>query len=155
MINLDGIEEVYIEDGEIQYKTIDDVAPKGICGSGIIDLVSTLLDKKIINRTGKFFEQKSDKIKAVDGVKRFILVGKDKSQSKKGIYITESDIENVITAKAAIFAGMKILMERLELSFNDIDHFRSGQDIPSLRVWGRALRGRFQDQNFCNKLVIS
>jgi uncharacterized 2Fe-2S/4Fe-4S cluster protein (DUF4445 family) len=59
----------------------------------------------------------------VDGIGRYVLVREDESPIHKEIYITETDIENVITAKAAIFAAMKILMERLDLQFSDIDHF--------------------------------
>jgi len=86
--------------------------------------VSALLQAGVINRSGRFVEGASDRVTVVeDGVSRFILETADKSANKTPIYITESDIENVITAKAAIYAAMKILMERLELQFTDVQHF--------------------------------
>ena len=44
----------------------------------------------------------------------------------RAVYISELDIENVITAKAAIFAAMKILLGRLDLRFEQIEHFYIG-----------------------------
>jgi uncharacterized 2Fe-2S/4Fe-4S cluster protein (DUF4445 family) len=118
-----AIERVYSHNGEIRYKTIGNLLPRGICGSGIIDLVSVLLNTRMINRSGRFVAEGSAQVIHVDGLKRFIFVDADKSSTKKPIFITESDIEHVITAKAAIFAAMKILLERLELRFSDIRHF--------------------------------
>jgi uncharacterized 2Fe-2S/4Fe-4S cluster protein (DUF4445 family) len=118
-----AIEKVFIEKGKIKYKTIGDAPAKGICGSGIIDLVSTLLEKKIINRSGNFVENASDRIVSEMGVKRYLL--DDPSGDKKNniIFIDETDIENVIVAKAAIFSAMKILLKRLDLDFKAIDKF--------------------------------
>ena len=116
-----AVESVFIEDGEINYTTIGDGSPKGICGSGIIDIVSVLLKKNIIDRSGLFIEGSSDHIMSEKGLERFILVPEDKEKNLKPVYITESDIENVITAKAAIFAAIKILTMRLDLDFEDIE----------------------------------
>jgi uncharacterized 2Fe-2S/4Fe-4S cluster protein (DUF4445 family) len=118
-----AIEIVYIENKEIKYKTIGNSTPKGICGSGILDLISILLQKEIIDRSGKFIERSSPRIISVKGSKRFVLVDKDKTYNKKSVFITEADIENVITAKAAIYAAMKIILKRLDLKFYHIYHF--------------------------------
>jgi uncharacterized 2Fe-2S/4Fe-4S cluster protein (DUF4445 family) len=116
-----AIESVYIEKGEIRYKTIGEVQAKGICGSGIIDLVSMLLKKEIINRSGVFIEGRSDRISKVKGVRRYTFP--TEGRNGESVYITEPDIENVITAKAAIFAAIKILIQRLDLSFPDVQRF--------------------------------
>jgi len=71
-----------------------------------------------------FFNRADPRFISVKGNTRFILVPRDETKNgKQHIYITESDIENIITAKAAIFATMKILLRRLDLSFDDIDRF--------------------------------
>lgn len=116
-----AIEKVYAQDGIIQIETIGNGEPRGICGSGIIDLLSVLLQEEIVNRSGKFIEKGSKRIKTKDGIKRYIMV--EKNKTNKQIYITEADIENIITAKAAIYAAMKILLQRLDLDFTDIKHF--------------------------------
>jgi uncharacterized 2Fe-2S/4Fe-4S cluster protein (DUF4445 family) len=118
-----AIERVFIQNGSIEYSTIGNKTAKGICGSGIIDAVSTLLKLNYINRSGNFIMDDSEHIKEIKGVKSYILTDGKKSKENKRIYITESDIENVITAKAAIFSAMKILLKRLDLDFSDIDTF--------------------------------
>jgi uncharacterized 2Fe-2S/4Fe-4S cluster protein (DUF4445 family) len=121
-----AIERVYLEDGAIRFRTIDDHPAKGICGSGIIDLVAVLLAEGYINRSGRFLPDRSPRVMEVDGVKRYILADGASSLNGRPVFITESDIENIITAKAAIFAAMKILVQRLELGFQDIERFYIG-----------------------------
>jgi uncharacterized 2Fe-2S/4Fe-4S cluster protein (DUF4445 family) len=119
-----AIEKVYAENGKVRYRTIDDVPPRGICGSGVIDTVAVLLREGIINRSGSFFDGVSPQVVTREGRKSFLLVDSDEmNNGESAIHITESDIENVITAKAAIFAAMKILLQRLELCFEDIERF--------------------------------
>ncbi len=116
-----AIEKVYVQDGKIVCQTIGNTTPIGICGSGIIDCVSVLLQEEIINRIGKFIEKDSHRITTIEGTKRYSLV--KGCNGAREIYITEADIENIITAKAAIYAAMKILLQRLDMKFNDIKHF--------------------------------
>lgn len=118
-----AIEKVYVKNKQIHYKTIGSAPPKGICGSGIIDLLSVLLSEKIISRSGRFIDKSSDRIADFNGRKIFILAEKNKTHSGNPIYITEPDIENIITAKAAIFAAIRIMTRRLSLNLDDIKHF--------------------------------
>ena len=118
-----AIEKFYLENGSVRYKTIGDFPPKGICGSGIIDMVSVLLQAGVINRSGNFIENGFHTFEKIEGKRSFILVPKGKTRTGKPIFVTESDIENIITAKAAIYAAIKILVKRLDLTFDDIDRF--------------------------------
>ncbi|MAG13686.1 MAG: ferredoxin [Spirochaetales bacterium] len=118
-----AIERVSSENGIITYETIGEGPPRGICGSGIIDLVAVLLNEDIINRSGKIIPDSSDRIRKVDGILQYVVAHKSESENGREVYITETDIENVVIAKAAIFAAMKIILERLDLSFDDIEHF--------------------------------
>jgi uncharacterized 2Fe-2S/4Fe-4S cluster protein (DUF4445 family) len=118
-----AIEKFYIEDGAIGYSTIGDSPPKGICGSGIIDLVKVLLQAEVINRSGDFVDSEAHTFQKIEGKRSYVLVNRDRTRTGKHIFVTESDIENIITAKAAIYAAMKILVKRLDMSFNDIDRF--------------------------------
>ncbi|MBI5395651.1 MAG: DUF4445 domain-containing protein [Verrucomicrobia bacterium] len=114
-----AIERVFIEDGQIHYRVIGNAAPKGICGSGIIDLVAVLLDKGIIDRAGKFVAGSDPAVSFQEGRGSFMLVSKAQG-AVRDIFIRQDDLENIITAKAAIFAATKILLERLNLGFPDI-----------------------------------
>ena len=118
-----AIEKVYIDNGEIRFDTIGGSGPRGICGSGIIDLLSVLLEKGIIDRSGNIQDDGSGRVDSLGGINRYILVKKTEFQAKKNIFITEADIENIIAAKAAIFAAIKLLLERLSLDFSEIAHF--------------------------------
>lgn len=116
-----AVEKVYAENGNLGYSTIGGKPPTGICGSGIIDMVAVLQRLEIIDRSGKFITGASSSIETVDGIHRYVLSKKNERTGARDVYITETDIENIITAKAAIFAAMKILLERLELDFKEID----------------------------------
>ena len=118
-----AIERIYVENDGIAFATIGDGTPRGICGSGIIDLVAVLLKRGIINRSGKMVPGSSDRVRYVEGIGQYVVIRKDEFGDNREIYITDTDIENVITAKAAIFAAMKILLERLDLSFDDVEEF--------------------------------
>ena len=118
-----AIERVRLDSGNVVWETIGGLPPEGICGSGIIDLVATLLEAGIINRTGVMQPEVSPNVSYVEEIGRYTVVAAEQSANKNEIYITETDIENVITAKAAIYAAMNILMQRLDLSFSDIEHF--------------------------------
>jgi uncharacterized 2Fe-2S/4Fe-4S cluster protein (DUF4445 family) len=106
-----AIEKVWAEDGEVKFSTIGNAPAKGLCGSGIIDLIAVLLDQETIDRSGRFTA--TEKVVEKNGIKAYELA--------PGILFSEKDIENVITAKAAIFAAVVIVLKRLELSFDEIE----------------------------------
>jgi len=115
-----AIEKIYIEDDDIRYKTIGNSPPEGICGSGIIDIVAVLLEKGIIDRAGKLVDKSDPRVKMKTGSRRFVLAGREQGQDGKDVYVTQDDIDNVITAKAAIFAAAKIVLDRLDLEVSQI-----------------------------------
>jgi len=115
-----AIEKIYLEEGYLRYRTIGNGPPRGICGSGIIDLVAVLLVKDVIDRAGKFIPGSDPGLKRIDGRWRFVIAEKGKGREGREVYITQDDIDNVITAKAAVFAAAKIMFDRLNLKISDI-----------------------------------
>jgi len=115
-----AIESVYLEEGEIRYDVIGGGAPDGICGSGIIDLVAALLERGIIDRGGKFVAGSDPNLRFDDGMGRYTLADKRKGLKGREIYVSQDDVDNVVTAKAAIFAAAKIMLDRLGLQFSDV-----------------------------------
>ncbi len=96
--------------------------PKGICGSGLIDVIGEMYLKGVIDRKGKFNKDTGNKYIKLDGdTCRYILVDGENSADGKDIYITEVDIDNLIRAKAAVYAGIKTLLEEVGLSIYDIE----------------------------------
>ncbi|RKX92555.1 MAG: ferredoxin, partial [Spirochaetes bacterium] len=116
-----AIEKVKIlNDGKVKYTTIGNVRPLGICGSGLIDTVAELFKEGFIDRSGRLNLGADNRIREVDGEKEFVLVSAERTAVKKDIVVVQSDIENLLRAKAAIFAGMNVLVNTLNISFSDI-----------------------------------
>ncbi len=115
-----AIEKVTLDGDRICYDVIGGAKPDGLCGSGIIDLVAVLLAKGIIDRGGKLIEGSDEAVHFKRGRGRFVLAGKGETLKHKSVYMTQDDINNIITAKAAIFAAAKIMLDRLDLSFSDV-----------------------------------
>src|SRR3984957_9185797 len=108
---LDGaIEEVAIgEDGKFQIRVIGDVPPEGICGSGLVDLLSELLRTGRMNERGRF-EDDQHRI--------------DLTHGKNGdVYLLESDVNELAQAKGANVAGLQVVFNSYGIDFDDIDLF--------------------------------
>lgn len=102
--------------------TVGDVRPRGICGSGLINIVARLFEAGIIDNLGKFNRDlKSYRLREVDGVYEYILARKEKTQIGRDIVITETDIGNLIRAKGAIYSGCQTLLEAVGLKIADLD----------------------------------
>jgi uncharacterized 2Fe-2S/4Fe-4S cluster protein (DUF4445 family) len=96
--------------------------PRGICGSGLISVLAGLLSACIIDRSGKFVgDLPSDRIRPGRFGYEYVLAWAEDSGTGHDIIITEVDIENLIRAKGALFAGCLTLLETLDLSFADLD----------------------------------
>ena len=100
---------------EIRYTTIKNKNPRGICGSGLIDLVAEMLRSKILTRSGNFNSQLTDSglIVSHNNKKEFIIVQKDDSDINQAITISQDDIRQVQMAKGAFYSGMRIIMNHL------------------------------------------
>ncbi len=85
--------------------------PLGLCGSGIISLVSEMLRKNIVSKNGRFYGDKSF----------FEIVSKDKSSTGRPITVTQRDLREIQKAKAAISSTWSLLLMKNNLSINDID----------------------------------
>lgn len=117
-----AIERVQISpDDHLIYKTVGNAKPKGICGSGLIDLVAGLFEAGWIDRSGRLHPEASPRVRERDGLWEFVVVPAQRTGTGKEIIITQADIENLLSAKAAIYAGAHILMKALDLDFTDLD----------------------------------
>lgn len=101
--------------------TIDRIKPCGICGSGLISIVSELLEAGAIDQQGKFNQSiNHPRIRrGVDGYEYVLAWGKD-SLVGEDIVITEVDLDNLIRAKGAMYAGYVTLLESVGMTFDDL-----------------------------------
>lgn len=102
--------------------TINKKPPIGICGSGIISILANLFKVGLIDKAGKFRKDiKHPRIREGEDGWEYVIVWKENSGTGKDIVFTEADIENIIRAKGAMFAGCQILLESIGLTFEDIE----------------------------------
>lgn len=133
-----AIEEITIDKNkEPKITTIGGGKPKGICGAGIIDLLGEMLFVKIINEKGRF--EKTTESKRIRG-KEYILAFGNESLTLKEIVITEADIDNIIRAKAAIFAGISVLLKTASITYNDIERVIISGNLGSHIIPEKAIR---------------
>ena len=102
--------------------TIDRTKPSGICGSGLISIVSELLEAGVINQRGKYNRNITHPRlrECADGYEYVLAWGRD-SKTGEDVVITEVDIDNLIRAKGAMYAGYITLLDSVGMTFADLD----------------------------------
>lgn len=120
-----AIEAVQVEPstGEPHILTISGKKPLGICGSGIIDAVAELLEAGILKQNGKFNEEAAGDWlrKNEDGQWEYVLVRDEYTATGSDIVITEPDIDNLMRAKGAIFAGITTLLHSVGMEMDAVE----------------------------------
>ena len=95
--------------------------PVGICGSGIIDIISELFRCSIINAKG-LFSREGDRVKRdAHGMGRYVLATAAESETGREISINEVDIDNFIRAKGAIFSAIDTMLQSVDMTPDCID----------------------------------
>ena len=95
--------------------------PVGICGSGIIDIISELFRCAIINAKG-LFSREGDRVKRdAHGMGRYVLATAAESETGREISINEVDIDNFIRAKGAIFSAIDTMLQSVDMTPECID----------------------------------
>ncbi len=102
--------------------TIGRKKPRGICGSGIISLLANMFRVGLVDKAGKYRKDiKHPRLREGENGWEYVLVWKEDSATGEDIVFTENDIENLIRAKGAMFAGYKILLESIGLGVTDLE----------------------------------
>lgn len=100
---------------KIDVDVISGVEPSGICGSGLIDLISEMFSAGIIDRSGTLSDSGNGVVER-DGEKAYLLY----QSGKKELYLTQSEIKNFILSKAAMFSFLHVFVRSVGLTFKDI-----------------------------------
>ncbi len=108
---------------EPTYKVVGEpgTKPIGLCGSGIIDVISELFVCGIINPKGKFVREGKRIRHDQYGMGSYVLAFEDEAGSVKDVEITEVDIDNFIRAKGAIFSAIRTMLSSLDFDVSMID----------------------------------
>jgi uncharacterized 2Fe-2S/4Fe-4S cluster protein (DUF4445 family) len=112
------------KDGAVEYTVIGGDKPKGVCGSGLIDLLAELFVHGFIDRHGKLNAEKAgDRIVNDETSKGFLVEKSTRTFWGKDLFITENDIANLIRTKGAVFSACALLLKNAGLSFDQIESF--------------------------------
>ncbi len=101
---------------EPSFKVIGDAKPIGICGSGMIDALSEMFLKGVIDQKGKLKRGISQRIRSGEDGWEYVF-----HEDTINIVLTEPDIENIMRAKAAIYAGITLLLREAGLNIDAIE----------------------------------
>jgi len=124
-----GAIDRYVIDGTISYSTINDQKAIGICGTGLVDIVSELYKNGILDETGRFCskdelnilnEAISERLTTIEGRPAFVVVKACETKYNEDIVITQKDVRELQNAKAAIAAGIQVLIARAGVNIYDV-----------------------------------
>ena len=123
----DGAVEACVIDKETmdpQLTVVGDAGQKvvGICGSGIIDIISELFRCGIINARGQFVREGERVRRDHHGMGRYVIADEQESETGREVSINEVDIDNFIRAKGAIFSAIDTLLKSVDMDVEMIDH---------------------------------
>ncbi len=124
MIGVAGaIDSCRVEDGDLVFTTIGGGEPLGLCGSGLVDVAAVLLDAGVIDESGRMLSRTEcarsappkvcARLHEANGTTRIALAGE--------VYLSQRDVREVQNAKAAIAAGVEILLEHLGVGPEELD----------------------------------
>ncbi len=103
------------------YTVIGEASPRGICGSGLIDVMSEMFRHGILDSLGKVNSKfNSPYIRRGDEGHEYVVVEASQTGVGKDIIITEKDIANLIDSKAAACAAIGVMMKKMKLSVEDV-----------------------------------
>lgn len=121
-----AIDHVVFADNRIYCHVIDEVEPKGICGSGLVDAIAGMLREGIVEGSGRLLRPDQMRNQAYarlireGSFRELVLKGLDSPHKGREIVITQKDIREFQLAKGAMTAGIRILMDKLGLQDSDI-----------------------------------
>jgi uncharacterized 2Fe-2S/4Fe-4S cluster protein (DUF4445 family) len=113
------------EDGSLSTQIIGDVKPRGICGTGLISGVARLLEREVVDSTGRLLDPSDmqnrslrERVFSLGGELAFAL------SDDGGVYISQNDIRKLQLAKGAVRTGVETLLETTGVSKEDLDAVR-------------------------------
>jgi uncharacterized 2Fe-2S/4Fe-4S cluster protein (DUF4445 family) len=114
-----AIERLSITASGVEYQTIGDAPPVGLCGSGVLDAVAQLRQLGVLDERGNMGDH--PRVRRTDHGPEFVLVAAEEGENGREVVITRGDVGEIQLAKGAIRAGINILLDEVGLSEQDID----------------------------------
>jgi uncharacterized 2Fe-2S/4Fe-4S cluster protein (DUF4445 family) len=124
-----AIEEVWInaDTYEPSIRVIGNVKPVGICGSGLISLLAELFITGVVDKAGGIkTDLETARTRMGENGPEYVVVWASESETGQDIVLTHVDIDNLLRAKAAIFAGFTVLAESVGVSLDMVEQVLIG-----------------------------
>ncbi|MFN2281963.1 MAG: ASKHA domain-containing protein [Anaerolineales bacterium] len=124
-----AIDEVWINTDtlEASWRVIGGGKPRGLCGSALISLLAEMLMTGVINKSGRFdFTRDTKRIRKGTHGGEYVVCWAGESDIGEDIIITEVDIDNLMRAKAAIFAGFSVLGDSVGMPLEAVERVLIG-----------------------------
>ena len=117
-----AIEHVWLENGELKFKTIGNALPVGICGSGLIELAALLSNEDVIEEGGRLAKNGvlGERIISDETGKPAFIVA-ERGADGKPILFTQKDVRELQLGKAAMRAGVETLLDALSLNASQVE----------------------------------
>lgn len=127
--NRGAIEEAWINGDtyEPSYRVIGGVKPRGICGSGLISLLAEMFLTGVLDKAGNInLTLPTNRVREGAHGGEYVVAWADETAEDKDIVITRVDVDNLLRAKAAIFAGFLVLAESVGLTLDVVEQVLIG-----------------------------
>jgi uncharacterized 2Fe-2S/4Fe-4S cluster protein (DUF4445 family) len=124
-----AIEEVWINSNtyEPTYRVIGGGHPRGLCGSGLISLIGEMFITGVTDKAGNLnMSLNTPRIRTGEHGPEYVIAWANETEGNKDIVITKPDIDNLLRAKAAIYAGYAILAQSVGMTLGDIEQMLIG-----------------------------
>ena len=124
-----AIEEVWINGDTYDpaFRVIGNVKPRGLCGSGLIALLAEMFLTGVVDKGGSINTKlASPRVREGDHGSEYVIAWANESKHEKDIVITNVDIDNLLRAKAAIYAGFTVLAESVGAPLDTVDQILIG-----------------------------
>jgi uncharacterized 2Fe-2S/4Fe-4S cluster protein (DUF4445 family) len=116
-----AVEWVRLVDRRVEYQTIDDAPPVGICGSGVLDGVAELRRAGVLRANGAMKPEAHPRVRGTGAKTEFVLVPAGERGALRDVVIARQDVNEIQLAKAAIRAGVEVLLEEAGLEEGQIE----------------------------------
>ena len=118
-----AVEHVSIRSDKVRLKIIGGGKARGICGSGIVDLLAELFLEGVIDFRGTFQPERSGRVELVGGELAYRYADGHRAQGGEPLWFYQSDIRQFLDTKAAAYTMVAYMMEAVGMDFSDVETF--------------------------------
>ncbi|MBU4000888.1 MAG: DUF4445 domain-containing protein, partial [Proteobacteria bacterium] len=120
------IDRVEIDPANLGFRfhTINDQRPRGICGSGVIDLAAQLFQKGMMDIRGRLVPARcGNRLVEENDMRHLVVVSAEDSATGKDLRVSQADLDSLIRSKAAMYSILETITMAVGLNFNDLTTF--------------------------------